>query len=220
MKKTTLLFTSVLLIVVGVNTLSSSQPASRSVGQRAIPKVGRDRKIAKVVTPPEIAVIKNVVLVKEWCPRDIVATKLDDGKVFVGWRIRNQADQDVGEGTFFTTSLQKSPTVYYTQGSTRDQKAKAFSDGRILIASDGGFVIVDDQRKIVKGQTRFDDEQITDVSVTPLSGGKTMLIAYQRLVGPRGDGRVPGSTGRSGGDALAGHERGPTEAAAEARHCS
>ena len=189
MKKIALLFTSVLLIVIAVNLNGYSQPASRSVGQRAIPRVGRDRKIAKMVTPPEIAVIKNVVLVREWCPGHIVATKLDDGKVFVGWRIRNPAEQLVGEGTFFTTSLQKSPTVYYTQGSTNQQKAKPFSDGRILIASDGGFVIVDDQRKIVKGQTRFDDEQITDVSVTPLSGGKTMLIAYQRLVEPRGDGR-------------------------------
>ena len=141
MKKTTLLFTSVLLIAIGVNLNAYSQPASRSVGQRAIPKVGRDRKIAKVVTPPEIAVIKNVVLVREWCPGHIVATMLDDGKIFVGWRIRNPADQLVGEGTFFTTSLQKSPTVYYTQGSTQNQKAKPFSDGRVLIASGGGYAI-------------------------------------------------------------------------------
>ncbi|MFC1636727.1 hypothetical protein ACFL5Z_18010 [Planctomycetota bacterium] len=189
MKKTTLLFMLACMIVFGVNVNSYSQPASRSVGQRAVPKVGRDRRTAKIVTPPEIAVIKNEVLVRQTCPGHIVATMLDDGKVFVGWRIRNQADQIVGEGTFYTERLQKSPTVYYTQGSTQNQRAKAFSDGRVLIATGAGFVVVDEAGKIIKGQTRFDDEEITNVSVTPLSGGKTMLIAYQRVVGPRGDGR-------------------------------
>jgi len=189
MKKTALLSALTFILVLGIGIQGYSQPASRSVGRRAVPQVGRDRRMAKIVTPPEIAIIKNQVLIREASPGSIVATMLDNGKVFVGWRIRNPANQVVGEGTFFTTSLQKSPTVYYTQGSTNLQKAKAFSDGRILIASGGGFVIVDEQRKIIKGQTPFDDEKITDVSITPLSGGKTMLIAYQRLVGPRGDGR-------------------------------
>lgn len=72
-------------------------------------------------------------------------------KVFVGWRIRNPANQVVREGRIFTKSFQRIPSVYYTQGSTNHQKAKAFSDGRILIASMGEYVIVDKQGKIIKG---------------------------------------------------------------------
>ena len=118
MKKATSLFALVTLIVIGVNIHSYSQPATRSVGQRAIPKLGRDRRTAKVVTPPEIAIINNQVLVRETCPGDIVATMLDDGDVFVGWRIRNPAEQVVGEGIFYTKSLQKRLSVYYSLGGT------------------------------------------------------------------------------------------------------
>jgi hypothetical protein len=189
MRKTILLSVLMFVIVLGNCIQGYSQPASQSVGHRAVPKIGRDRRTTKFVKPPEISVIKNEVLVREASPRDIVATMLDDGKVFIGWRILNQTNQYLGEGTFLTKTLQKSPSFYYTQGGVFQQRAGAFSDGRILIASGSGFVIVDDQRKIICGQTPFDDEEITDVSVAPLSGGKTMLIAYQRLVGPRGDGR-------------------------------
>lgn len=177
------------VIIFGIDVQSFSQPATRSVERRAVPKIGRDRRTAKLVEPPEIIVIKNEVLARDVSPSDIVATMLDNEKIFIGWRIRNQANQLVGEGTFLTKTLQKSASVYYTQGAIYQQKAGAFSDGRVLIASGDGFVIVDGQRKIIREQTRFDDEEITDVSVTPLSGGKTILIAYQRLVGPRGDGR-------------------------------
>jgi len=176
MKKTALLFTFVLMIVMSVTINSYSQPASRSVGRRAVPRGGRDRKTAQIVAPPEIAVIRNEILVRGTCPARIVAAMLDDGDVFVGWRNRNQADQWLGEGTFYTKRMQKGPSVYYTQEGFNRQKAKAFSEGRVLIAFENKFVIISKQGKIVRALTAFDNEEITDVSVTPLSGGKTMLM--------------------------------------------
>jgi hypothetical protein len=179
----------VLMIVLGFHSPGNSQPATRAVPRQAIPKIDRDRRAAKIVTPPQIAVIKKVVLLQRWCPSGITATLLDDGEVFVGWTIKDQADEIVREGIFYTKSLQKGPSIYYSLGWTHHERVKAFSDGAILGASSGGYVIVSPEGKIATQKTAFDNEQISDVSVTRLSGGKAMLIAYQRTVGARADGR-------------------------------
>lgn len=186
MKRKSLLLASLLIAAVIGNVDASRRTTVRPGVRRVVPR----RNVPTAVDPTQIRTVKNVVLVRETCPGNIVATKLDDGKTLIGWKIKNQAQQWVGEGTFYTPSLQKmGPTVYYTMDSTYGQKATAFSDGKVLIAMPNKFVIINQQGKIVRGPTQYDDEKISDISVTTLSGGKTAVIAYHREVGPRGSGR-------------------------------
>ncbi|MCX5725920.1 MAG: hypothetical protein NT030_01840 [Candidatus Saganbacteria bacterium] len=197
-----MIFCKNIIIALALLFLIGSQIASAVTVKPKTYDIGLPKATIKAITEPldpqKFYVSRSGTLNPSYANENFSCAQMPNGKILAAWETLTSQNKCVGEAVIYSPEMQPLTSVYYT-GLKNDffieeNATIALENNTVLIAyadskeQKGKYVIINENGRVVKGPVVFNDSRTNFISLTYLSGKKTILLSYQKLFGVTGRG--------------------------------